>query len=201
MKKQLTTQANTLSIIAVDAASEIDQSAVQGLRELFENELQEMYWVEKSLTKAFPKMITNALTPELINAVSDHLEITFGHARRLEKIFAMLDMKVELKKSEPIAALINSLQNTIENTDEGVIRDASIVVIAKKIEHFEIASYDTLCTFGELLGEYEVVSILRNTLNEEKEADDALASIAVSSISLQADYDYYGYRSGKRKTA
>jgi ferritin-like metal-binding protein YciE len=160
--------------------------AAQGLRELFEDELKDIYWAEKALTKALPKMAKNATSEELINAIEEHLEVTKGHVERCEQAFEMMDKPARAKKCEAMDGLIREAQDIMESTEEGVVRDAGIISGAQKIEHYEIASYGTLCAFAKTLGEGEIADLLEQTLNEEKEADQTLTGIAESSINMSA---------------
>ena len=161
-------------------------SQADGLRELFEDELKDIYWAEKALTKAIPKMIKNATSEELVNALEDHLEVTKGHVERCEQAFELLGKAARAKKCEAMAGLTKEAEEIMESTEEGVVRDAGIISAAQKVEHYEIASYGTLRAFAKILGENEVADLLEQTLNEEKEADQSLTNIAESSINLEA---------------
>ncbi len=158
----------------------------EGLRNLFEDELKDIYWAEKALTKAIPKMIKNATSEELINALTDHLEATNGHVTRLEEVFTIIGAKAEAKKCEAMAGLIKEAEEIMEQNDKGAVRDAGIILAGQKVEHYEIATYGTLAAFSKTLGENEATSLLEETLNEEKEADQALSEIA-DSINVEAN--------------
>jgi ferritin-like metal-binding protein YciE len=162
------------------------QDVAQGLRSLFEDELKDIYWAEKALTKAIPKMIKKATSEELIEALEDHLEVTKGHVERCEQAFEILGKPARAKKCEAMEGLTKEAEEIMESTEEGVVRDAGIISAAQKVEHYEIASYGTLCAFAKTLGENEVADLLEQTLNEEKEADQTLTTIAESSINLEA---------------
>ena len=161
-------------------------SQADGLRELFEDELKDIYWAEKALTKAIPKMIKNATSEELINALEEHLEVTKGHIERCEQAFELLGKAARAKKCEAMDGLTKEAEEIMESTAEGVVRDAGIISAAQKVEHYEIASYGTLCAFAKTLGEDEVANLFEQTLNEEKEADQTLTGIAESSINVEA---------------
>lgn len=167
--------------------SKKSKSAVaEGLRDLFEDELKDIYWAEKALTKAIPKMIKNANSQELIDALEDHLEVTQGHVERCEEVFEKLGKAARAKKCEAMEGLIKEAEEIMESTQDGTVRDAGIISAGQKVEHYEIASYGTLCAFAKALGEEEVASLLEETLNEEKEADEKLSEIAESSINVEA---------------
>jgi ferritin-like metal-binding protein YciE len=161
-------------------------SQADGLRELFEDELKDIYWAEKALTKAIPKMIKNATSEELINALEEHLEVTKGHIERCEQAFELLGKAARAKKCEAMEGLTKEAEEIMESTAEGVVRDAGIISAAQKVEHYEIASYGTLCAFAKTLGEDEVANLFEQTLNEEKEADQTLTGSAESSINVEA---------------
>ncbi|MGN6532865.1 MAG: YciE/YciF ferroxidase family protein [Ginsengibacter sp.] len=161
----------------------------EGLRDLFEDELKDIFWAEKALTKAIPKMIKNASSEDLINALENHLEVTKGHVERCEQIFDQLGMPARGKKCEAMAGLTKEAEEIMENTEEGIVRDAGIISAAQKVEHYEIASYGTLCAFAKTLGEKEIANLLEQTLNEEKEADDTLTKIAEASINEEAMHE------------
>ena len=158
----------------------------KGLQQLFENELRDIYWAEKALTKAIPKMIKKATSEDLKEALENHLEVTKGHVERCEKVFELLDKPASPKKCEAMAGLTKEAEEIMESTEDGMVRDAGIISAAQKVEHYEIASYGTLCAFAKTLGENEVVKLLEKTLNEEKEANDKLTQIAESSVNEEA---------------
>ncbi|MEO6837707.1 MAG: ferritin-like domain-containing protein [Ginsengibacter sp.] len=158
----------------------------KGLRELFENELKDIYWAEKALTKAIPKMIKKATSEELIEALESHLEETKGHVERCEKAFELLGKTATAKKCEAMAGLTKEAQEIMESSEEGMVRDAGIISAAQKVEHYEIATYGTLCAFAKTLGEDKVADLLEKTLSEEKEANNKLTEIAESSVNQEA---------------
>jgi ferritin-like metal-binding protein YciE len=168
--KRQTGSRNTMSREGSDEAS--------GLRELFENELKDIYWAEKALTKAIPKMIKNASSPELIEALTNHLDVTHEHVIRLEEVFDAIDIKAEAKKCDAMDGLMREAAEIMEETKKGVVRDAGIISAGQKVEHYEIATYGTLAAFAKTLNEDEAASLLEETLGEEKEADETLSQIA-----------------------
>lgn len=150
----------------------------EGLRKLLEDQLKDMYWTEKALTKAIPKMIRKATSAELISALSNHLRITQDHVKLLEEAFGLMDVKPVAKKCEAMSGLIKEADQIIDSFDEGSVRDAGIICAAQKVEHYEIATYGTLSTYAEILGEMEMVDILEEILAEEKDADKKLTHVA-----------------------
>ena len=163
-----------------------NSKTAEGLKDLFIDELKDIYWAEKALTKAIPKMIKKATSQELIKALEEHLEVTKGHVERCEKVFEMMGMPARAKKCEAMEGLTKEAEEIIESTEEGVVRDAGIISAAQKVEHYEIASYGTLCAFAKTLGENEIAKLLEQTLKEERQADDTLTQVAESSVNEEA---------------
>ena len=156
------------------------------LQKLFEEELKDIYWAEKALVKALPKMIKKATSPELVDALESHLTETEEQVRRVEKVFGVIGKEPKTKKCEAMQGLLDEADSIIADSDEGVMRDAGIISAAQKVEHYEIASYGTLRTFAQTLGLDEAVSLLEQTLNEEKAADETLTEVAEATINLEA---------------
>jgi ferritin-like metal-binding protein YciE len=163
-----------------------NSDVADGLRELFVDELQDIYWAEKALTDAIPKMIENATSSDLIQALTKHLGETENQITRLESVFSSIGEEAEGKKCEATAGLIKEAEEIMENTEKGVVRDAGIISAAQKVEHYEIATYGTLRTFAKTLGEDEAMALLQETLDEEKGADHKLTEIAESHINAEA---------------
>ena len=155
------------------------------LRDLFEDELKDIYWAEKELTNAIPKMIKNATTDELVEALTGHLEETKKHVTRLEEVFKSIGKKAVAKKCETMTGLVKEAEEIMKKTEKGVVRDAGIILAGQKVEHYEIATYGTLSSFAKTLGENEAVALLEETLNEEKRADEKLSEIS-DSINAEA---------------
>jgi len=156
------------------------------LMELFEDELKDIYWAEKALTKALPKMAKNASNSELVEAIENHLVETEGQIEKLEQVFQSIDKKAVAKKCEAMAGLVKEGEEIMKDTKKGPQRDAGIISAAQKVEHYEIASYGTLRTFASVLGLDVAVQLLDEILDEEKNADSTLTEIAVSTINVKA---------------
>jgi ferritin-like metal-binding protein YciE len=156
------------------------------LMKLFEEQLKDIYWAEKALTKAIPEMIDNATSTELIDALTGHLEETEQHVVRLEQVFESFDKKAVAKKCEAMDGLINEAEEIMDSCEEGPMCDAGIIMAAQKVEHYEIAAYGTLRQFAETLGLTEAASLLEETLNEEKAADEKLTEVAIDAINIEA---------------
>lgn len=153
---------------------------------LFEDGLKDLYWAEKALVKAIPKLIKNATSEDLIEALTSHLEETKVHVTRLEEIFSKIEVKAQAKKCDAMEGLIEEASGIMEECEEGSMRDAGIIAAAQKVEHYEIASYGTLRQFAETLELTEVEGVLATTLQEEKEADLKLSDVARDAINIEA---------------
>lgn len=149
------------------------------LMELFEDQLKDILWAEKALTKALPKMIALATSEDLILALTEHLNQTFEQITRLAKVFKTIDKKPTTTKCDAMEMLIAEATEMMEDCEKGPKCDAGIIATAQKIEHYEIASYGTLRKFAETLGLKDAERLLMVTLKEEKEADQKLTHVAV----------------------
>lgn len=172
-----------------DKAVKAKSDAAKGLNELFENQLKDIYWAEKALVKALPKMISNSTSDDLMNALDNHLSETEKQVDRLEKVFKSIDVKAQAEKCEAMEGLIEEAEEIMKETEKGKVRDAGIIVAAQKVEHYEIATYGSLCVFAETLEKGEALNLLKETLSEEKEADQKLTKIAESSVNIEAAKD------------
>jgi ferritin-like metal-binding protein YciE len=163
------------------------EEAAADLKDLFEEQVKDIYWAEKALVKALPKMAKNASSEQLVEAINNHLEETKMQVGRLEDVFKALGKKAQAKKCEAMQGLIDEGNSIVEETEPGPVRDAGIIGACQKIEHYEIATYGTLSAFAKLLGEQEVEQLLTETLDEEKNADEVLTEVAESGINWQAN--------------
>ena len=157
------------------------------LKELFVDELKDIYWAEQHLVKALPKMIKGATSDELKQTITDHLEQTKNHVTRLESAFESIGEKAKAVKCEAMAGLLKEAEELLEETDKGTeVRDVAIISASQKVEHYEIASYGTMRTLAGVLGFTEAQKILDETLAEEKEADSLLTQVAESYVNEAA---------------
>lgn len=157
------------------------------LLELFTESIKDIYWAEKHLTKALPKMQKAATSEQLKNAFGEHLEVTKNQITRLEQVFEILGKKVQAKKCEAMEGLTKEGDSIIEETPKGTsTRDVGLILAAQKIEHYEIATYGGLAQLATTLGMDEISGILEETLEEEKEADSLLTNISENDINIEA---------------
>jgi len=162
-----------------------DMAKVATMQDLFLDEIRDLYDAEKQLTKALPKMAKAASSDELKQAIEDHLQETQNQVERLNQIFEMLDQKATGKKCAAMAGLIKEGEEVIASTTDSV-RDAGIIAAAQKVEHYEMSGYGSARTFAQMLGHDDAVSLLQETLDEEKNADRKLNDIAESQVNEQA---------------
>lgn len=160
--------------------------ADKGLKELYIDELKDLYNAETQLVKALPKMAKASSSDELRQGFEDHLEQTKGHVERLEKIFELLDESPKGKKCAGMEGLIQEGSEVMEEDYEGAVMDAGLIGAAQRVEHYEIAGYGTATEFARILGEDEHVSLLNETLEEEKQTDEKLTELA-KQINSEAD--------------
>jgi ferritin-like metal-binding protein YciE len=152
---------------------------IDSIDTLLTEELKDIYDAEKQITKALPKMAKAASAPELKQAFEEHLEITKKQISRLEEVFELLDEKASSKTCAGMKGLLQEGEEVMkEDVDEEVLHDAAIIGAAQKVEHYEIAAYGTVRTFAQMLGNDQVVDLLEQTLEEEKEADRKLTEIS-----------------------
>jgi ferritin-like metal-binding protein YciE len=156
------------------------------LMKLFENELKDIYWAEKALTKALPKMAKKATAEELVEALENHLNETEMQVQKVEQVFEIIGKRAVAKKCEAMDGLIKEGEEIMKESEEGPMRDAGIISAAQKVEHYEIATYGTLRTFAETLGLDDAAKLLAEILEEEKNADQTLSEVAVATINVQA---------------
>jgi ferritin-like metal-binding protein YciE len=152
--------------------------AFRALRGLFIDQLKDIYWSEKALLKSIPAMIKHSSSKELSAALAEHLVITRQHVQRLETIFSVIEEKAAAVKCDAMIGLISEARGVMSENAKGTFRDAGIIAAAKKVEHYEIATYGTLCSLARNLGEEDAAVMLYETLEEEREADEKLAGIA-----------------------
>ncbi|SKA16732.1 YciE/YciF ferroxidase family protein [Sediminibacterium ginsengisoli] len=163
------------------------QSSDPLLMEFFIDELKDIYWAEKKLVTTLPKLRKAATSQELQQAFADHLETTKTHVSRLEEVFSILGKKAQAKKCEAMEGLAKEGESIIEDTDAGTAtRDVGLIMAAQKAEHYEIATYGGLRQLATTLGLEDVAELLSSTLEEEKETDELLTSIAENNVNYEA---------------
>ncbi len=162
------------------------KGAAKQLEDLFEDSLKDIYWAEKALSKALPKLAKNATAPNLKKAITDHLAQTVEQIARLESCFEALGKKPVAKKCDAMAGLLKEGEGILEETEPGAVRDAGIIAASQKVEHYEIATYGTLAAFAKVLNQKVALKHLLKTLEEEKKCDTLLSSIADTALNTAA---------------
>ena len=159
---------------------------LDSLETLFVEELRDLYSAENQLVKALPKMAKRASSEELKQAFEEHLELTREHVARLDEIFENLGKPAKGKTCKAMKGLIEEGSEVLEEQGEASVIDAALIAAAQKVEHYEIATYGTVRTWAEMLGQDDTVDLLQQTLDEESETDEKLTEIAESTINATA---------------
>lgn len=160
---------------------------VANLKELYVDELEDLYDAEKRIVKALPKVAEAASDPELRSALMHHLEQTKEHISRLERVFQGLGQSAKSKTCNGMKGILNGGEDTIDDIDNPAVRDAGIIAAAQRVEHYEIAAYGTVRRWAEQLHDTQGARMLEETLQEEKEADKKLTGIAVNGANPRAE--------------
>ena len=161
--------------------------SMDSLKDLYIDELKDLYKAENQLLKALPKMAKKATAPELTRAFQEHLEQTKVHVERLEKIFKDLGEKPTGKTCKAMKGLVEEGKEIIEEDGDDSVLDAALIGAAQRVEHYEIAGYGVVRTFASLLGEDKAMGTLQRTLNEEGETDKKLTGLAETIINVEAN--------------
>jgi ferritin-like metal-binding protein YciE len=160
---------------------------MESLRDLYVEELKDLYSAENQLLKALPKMAKKASNDDLRAAFEEHLEITRGQVERLESIFDDLERSPKGKRCKGMAGLIEEGSEMMKEDAEPEVLDAALISSAQRVEHYEIAAYGTVRTYADRLGLSKHSRLLQQTLDEEGEADKKLTEIAESSVNREAE--------------
>ena len=157
------------------------------LEDFFLHALKDIYWAEKALTKALPRMSKSATSTELKKALDEHLVVTKKQIERLEQVFEQLGEKAQGKKCDAMVGLVEESESVMSETkDDTATRDAALIIAAQKVEHYEIASYGGLVQLARTMKKPGIARILEATLKEEKKADELLTRVAEGSINVEA---------------
>ncbi|MCC8187496.1 MAG: ferritin-like domain-containing protein [Bacteroides sp.] len=156
-------------------------------KEFFIDNLKDIYWAEKELTRALPEMQAAATSPQAAAAFEKHTRETERHVQLVEQVFQALEVEPETKTCPAMEGLVKEAKEIIKDTDkDSFIRDAGLILAAQKVEHYEIATYGTLRIFSRYLGDQEVTALLEQILSNEKETDVSLTVIAEDFINAKA---------------
>jgi ferritin-like metal-binding protein YciE len=159
---------------------------MKSLDELFLHFLQDVYYAERQLLKALPKMAKSAQEQALKDAFTTHREETAHHVERLEQVFEHLGKRARGVPCEAIKGLIEEAEEVLEDSEPGAVRDAGLVACGQAVEHYEMARYGALIAWAQAAGQKEVVGLLQETLDEEKKADKLLNDLAMKKVNKAA---------------
>jgi ferritin-like metal-binding protein YciE len=154
--------------------------------DLFVEQIKDLYDAENRLTEALPKMADAANSSQLKQAFQNHLRETQGHVSRLEQVFREINVEPKRETCEAMKGLISEGETMIKAKGNPDIKDAALIAAAQRVEHYEISGYGTARSFARRLGLNQAASLLQQTLQEEKAADEKLNQIAESSVNRQA---------------
>jgi ferritin-like metal-binding protein YciE len=160
---------------------------LKNLQDLFVHELRDIYNAEKQILKALPKMAKAASSDELRAAFEEHLEQTRHQVERLEEVFEDFGQKVKGRTCEAMEGLVEEGSDLMDDVSDDATLDAGLIAAAQKVEHYEIAAYGCLVSWARQLGHQRAVDLLRQTLDEEKAADQKLTTLAEHKTNIEAD--------------
>jgi ferritin-like metal-binding protein YciE len=159
---------------------------VTDLDDLFVHTLKDIYFAERQIVKALPKMVKAAQSEDLAKAFDSHLEETKEQVSRLEEVFKVLGKKAEGEECPAIEGILKEAEELMSSIKDAVTRDVAMIAAAQAVEHYEITRYGTLVAWAELLGLKDAVKLLSATLKEEHNADAKLTKIAESKLNREA---------------
>jgi ferritin-like metal-binding protein YciE len=159
------------------------------LEDLFVNEIQDLYDAEEQMLKALPTMIRQTSSRELQQALQEHFNLSREHIKRLNKVFEEIGETARGTKCKAVEGIIEESDNLLRGRVERSVKDAGIIAETQKVEHYEMAGYGTVRTYARILGHDRAVSLLKKTLQEEKQADKRLTQIADSAVNTRAAAD------------
>ena len=159
---------------------------IETMDDLFLEQIEDLYDAEQRLVKALPKMAEKSNSAPLRQAFESHLAQTKGHVTRLEQIFRELGKKPKGQTCDAMKGLISEGEDIISDVENPTLRDAGLIAAANRVEHYEIAAYGSAKAFAQTLGLASAVSLLAQTLAEEKEADQKLTNLAESTVNDSA---------------
>ena len=159
---------------------------IKTMDDLFIHQLQDMYYAERQLVKALPKMAEKATHPQLKQGFLTHLDETNGHVKRLEQVFQMHGAEIKAVTCPAIDGIIKEANEVAGEVEDKSVLDAALINAAQAAEHYEIARYGSLIARAKQLGRNDCASVLQKTLDEEKATDKKLTALVVSKVNLRA---------------
>lgn len=159
---------------------------IKTMDDLFVHTLQDIYYAEKQILKALPKMIEKATNPQLRQGFEEHLRQTEGHVKRVEEVFRMHGAEAKAVDCPAMDGIIKETNEIAGEVDDKQVLDAALIAAAQAVEHYEITRYGTLIAWAKQLGRNDCASVLQKNLDEEKATDRKLSDLAESRVNLQA---------------
>ncbi len=159
---------------------------LESLEHLLLHEVKDLYHAEKQLVKALPKVAKKASSPELKNAVEEHLQQTETHVNRLERIFELLGQPAKSVKCKGMEGILDEAEDAMDQNGTPETLDAAIIMSAQKVEHYEIASYGSAATWADMMGRKDIKELLGQTLQEEEQTDKKLTELAKADVNKRA---------------
>jgi ferritin-like metal-binding protein YciE len=172
--------------MAISAQTSTQNDQITSLQDLYLEQLRDLYSAENQIIAALPKLIEAAQNPQLKQGFQLHLEQTKEQAKRLEQIFQRIGQDPGGVTCKAAKGLIAEADETLSEGQPGPVLDAALIASAQRVEHYEIAGYGTVKTLAKQVGDTESISLLEQTLSEEKETDEKLTQIAEASVNPQA---------------
>jgi ferritin-like metal-binding protein YciE len=169
---------------------------MKSLKDLYVDELKDLYNAEKQIIAALPKMAKAATTPELKAAFEEHLEVTRNQVQRLDQVFQELGTKGTGKVCKAMEGLVQEAKDLMEEDAEPMVMDAALIASAQRIEHYEIAGYGCVRTYARMLGFTNAEQLLNETLQEEGDTDQKLTMLAETHINADAQEGENGQMAG-----
>ena len=160
---------------------------METFEDLFEETLKDIYYAEKAILKALPKMAKKATSPALQKAFTKHEKETEGQVDRLEEVFKLLGKRASGKKCAAIEGILEEGEEVMKEAKDDTVRDAAMLAAAQAVEHYEISRYGTLVAWAEKMEKNDAAQLLQATLDEEKATDEALTNLAESEINIEAE--------------
>lgn len=159
---------------------------IKTMDDLFVHMLRDIYYAEKQIVKALPKMIDKATDADLKNGLRNHLDESRNHVARVEKVFEMHGVEAKTVDCPAIDGILKEANELAGDVEDKDVLDAAIIAAAQAVEHYEITRYGTLATFAKQLGRPDCASVLVENLEEEKAADEKLTEVAKSHVNMEA---------------
>jgi ferritin-like metal-binding protein YciE len=159
--------------------------SVETAHDLFIDELKDIYSAEKQAVRAYPRLAKVVQSEELKEALQEHLEQTKQQIERLDRVFEILEVRSGGKTCEGMKGLLEEAATHAEEIEQGPVLDAALIGALQRVEHYEIAAYGTVATFGEAMGQNEIHELLAETLQEEKDTDEKLTEVS-GNVNIEA---------------